>query len=72
MSREESAEIPSVVSEVLPNATYRVKIESDQDIVVTCDAMGPIASLPLLPGDMVLVEVQPYDLSRGRILLRLT
>lgn len=72
MSKEESLQLPGVVSEILPNATYRVRLEGDHDIVAILAISGPNATLEPARGDMVLVEIKPYDLSRGRIILRLT
>ncbi len=71
MSKEQSVELPGVVSDVLPNATYRIKLDGDQEILAVFGTPGPEAIPRLACGDAVLVEVKPYDLSRGRIILRL-
>ena len=57
MAKEELLEFPGVVTELLPNATFRVKLENEHEIIV-------------LAGDKVLVEMTPYDLTKGRITYR--
>lgn len=71
MPKEQLVELPGVVSDVLPNATYRIKLDGGQDIVAVVGTAGQEAIPRLACGDAVLVEVKPYDLSRGRIILRL-
>ncbi|HYP05753.1 MAG TPA: translation initiation factor IF-1 [Bryobacteraceae bacterium] len=53
--------------ELLPSATYRVKLENEQ--VVTAHTAGPVTTnfVRLRPGDRVEVEISPYDRTRGRI-----
>lgn len=67
MAKDELLELPGVVSEALPNAMYRVKLDNNREIVAVLgeNAHGPVPS-PMV-GDKVLVEVKPYDLTKGRI-----
>lgn len=67
MAKDEVLELPGVVIELLPNAMYRVKLDNNREIVAVLgeNLHGPVPS-PMV-GDMVLVEVKPYDLTRGRI-----
>ena len=60
-----------VVTEALPNATFRVKF-NDEDKVILCTLSGKmrIYRIRVLPGDMVKVEMTPYDETRGRIVYR--
>jgi translation initiation factor IF-1 len=67
MARDELLELSGVVSEALPNAMYRVKLDNRREIVaVLAESVHGPARLPTV-GDKVLVEVKPYDLTRGRI-----
>jgi len=62
-------EVSARVIETLPNALYRVELENEGRAQVIAHVSGA-ALLRLLPGDSVLVELMPYDTSRGRILRR--
>ena len=70
MAKEEMLEFPGVVTELLPNATFRVKLENEHEI--TCHVSGKIRMnyIRILPGDKVTVEMSPYDLTKGRIVYR--
>ena len=59
-----------VVTETLPNTTFRVELENGH--VVTAHISGKMRKhfIRILPGDKVLVELSPYDLTRGRIVYR--
>ena len=67
MAKDELLELPGVVSEALPNAMYRVKLDNNREIVAVLgeNAHGPVPSPT--GGDKVLVEVNPFDLTKGRI-----
>ena len=71
MAKEELLELPGVVSELLPNATFRVKLESGEHEIISHTA-GKMRKnrIRVLAGDKVLVEMTPYDLSKGRITYR--
>jgi translation initiation factor IF-1 len=58
------------VVEGLPNALYRVELADEGRSVVTAHVAGSAGLLRLLPGDTVLVEIMPYDTTRGRIVGR--
>ena len=70
MAKEELLEFPGTVSEVLPNATFRVKLENDHEIIA--DTAGKMRKnrIRVSAGDKVLVEMTPYDLTKGRITFR--
>lgn len=70
MAREELLEFPGTVSEVLPNATFRVKLENDQEIIAHTGGEMHRNRIRLSTGDKVLVEMTPYDLTKGRITFR--
>jgi len=59
------------VLEALPNATFRVKLENGHEILAHISGRMRVNYIKLLPGDKVLVEMSPYDLTKGRIVRRL-
>ena len=72
MAKEELLEFPGTVSELLPNATFRVKLET-QDHEILAYTAGKMRKnrIRVLAGDKVLVEMTPYDLTKGRITYRI-
>jgi translation initiation factor IF-1 len=71
MAKQEAIEVMATVLETLPNATFRVALEETQHPVLS-HVSGKMRKhfIRILPGDRVLVELSPYDLSRGRITYR--
>ena len=71
MSKEEAIEVTATVVETLPNAMFRVELDDNQHQVLA-HISGKMRKnfIRILPGDRVLVELSPYDLSRGRITYR--
>lgn len=59
-----------VVSEVLPSATFRVALENGHNVLATLAGKMRRHHIRVLGGDRVVVEMSPYDLSRGRITFR--
>ncbi|ELR04227.1 hypothetical protein GMDG_09003, partial [Pseudogymnoascus destructans 20631-21] len=71
MAKEELLEFPGVVSELLPNATFRVLLEgNDHEIIAHTAGKMRKNRIRVLAGDKVLVEMTPYDLTKGRITYR--
>ena len=71
MSKEELLEFPGMVTELLPNAMFRVKLdEGDHEIVAHTAGKMRKNRIRVLAGDKVLVEMTPYDLTKGRITYR--
>lgn len=70
MAKEELIEFRGVVKEVLPNATFRVILENDHEIVAHSAGRVRKNRIRILVGDEVTVEMTPYDLSKGRITYR--
>ncbi len=64
-------EFNGVVTELLPNATFRVKLENNHEILAHSSGKLRKNRIRVLTGDKVLVEVTPYDLTKGRITFRL-
>lgn len=59
------------VLEALPNATFQVKLENGHEILAHISGRMRVHYIKLLPGDKVMVEMSPYDLTKGRIVRRL-
>jgi translation initiation factor IF-1 len=63
-------EVEGVVLETLPNATFKVELENKHQILAHISGRLRQNYIRILPGDKVLVEISPYDLSRGRVIYR--
>jgi translation initiation factor IF-1 len=70
MAKQDAIELEGTVVEVLPNATFRVEIENGHMVLATLGGKMRQHRIRVLAGDLVKVEVSPYDLSRGRITYR--
>ena len=70
MAKEELIEFTGVVSELLPNAMFRVKLDNDHTILAHTSGKMRKNRIRVLAGDRVTVEMTPYDLSKGRITFR--
>ena len=70
MSKEEPIEVEGVVVEPLPNAQFRVKLENEHEIIAHTAGRMRKNRIRVLAGDKVLVEMTPYDLTKGRITYR--
>jgi translation initiation factor IF-1 len=66
----EPLEVEGTVREALPNALFRVELQSGRSASVTAHVAGESSLLRLRPGDPVVVEIAPYDAGRGRIVRR--
>lgn len=70
MSKEDVIEMQGTVLESLPNATFKVKLESGHEIMAHISGKLRMNFIRILPGDKVTIELSPYDLSKGRITWR--
>jgi translation initiation factor IF-1 len=70
MSKKEAIEVEGTVVEALPNATFRVELANGHKVLAHISGKIRVHYIRVLPGDKVLVELSPYDLSRGRITYR--
>ena len=70
MAKEDVLEFPGVVTELLPNATFRVKLENDHEIIAHTAGKLRKNHIRVLAGDKVLCEMTPYDLTKGRLVYR--
>ncbi len=58
------------VTDALPNAMFRVELENGHKVLAHVSGKMRMHYIRILPGDTVIVEMSPYDLNRGRIVLR--
>ncbi len=70
MAKEDAIEFPGVVTERLPNAMFRVKLDNDHEILAHTAGKMRKHRIRVLAGDRVTVELTPYDLTKGRITFR--
>ncbi|MFN0057436.1 MAG: translation initiation factor IF-1 [Planctomycetota bacterium] len=70
MAKEESIEVQAVVSEALPNALFRCKLESGHVVLAHISGKMRKNYIRILPGDSVTIHLSPYDLTKGRIVYR--
>ena len=70
MAKEGVIEFEGVVSELLPNAMFRVTLENDHQILAHTSGKMRKNRIRVLLGDRVNVEMTPYDLTKGRITFR--
>ncbi len=70
MAKEEVLEFQGVVTELLPNAMFRVKLENDHEVLAHTAGKMRKNRIRVLAGDRVSVEITPYDLTKGRITFR--
>lgn len=70
MSKEDAIEVIASVVEPLPNAMFKVELENKHQVLAHISGKMRKNFIKILPGDKVLVELSPYDLTRGRIVYR--
>ncbi|MFA6587669.1 MAG: translation initiation factor IF-1 [Patescibacteria group bacterium] len=63
-------EVEGIVEELLPSATFRVKLNNDHLILAHLSGRMRMHKIKILPGDTVILEMTPYDLNKGRITFR--
>ena len=70
MSKEDAIEVMATVVETLPNAMFKVKLETNHEVLAHVSGRMRKNFIRILPGDRVAVELSPYDLNRGRMVYR--
>ena len=70
MAKEEIIEMAGTVMELLPNATFRVQLKNEHEIIAHTAGKMRKNRIRVLAGDKVSVEMTPYDLTKGRITYR--
>lgn len=70
MAKEEAIEVEGVVKEALPNTMFRVELQNK--LIVLAHLSGKMRKhfIRIVPGDIVKIELSPYDLTKGRIIFR--
>jgi translation initiation factor IF-1 len=70
MEKEKAIELEGIVLEPLPNAMFKVKLDSGHEVLAHISGKMRKFYIRILPGDKVKVEMSPYDLTKGRITYR--
>jgi len=68
--KKDAIRLQAKVTEALPNAMFKVELENGHKILAHVSGKMRMHFIRILPGDTVTVEMSPYDLNRGRIVLR--
>ena len=70
MSKEGNLKLEGVVKELLPNTMFRVELENVHVVLAHISGKMRMNFIRILPGDKVMLEMSPYDLTKGRITYR--
>ena len=70
MAKEDTIQMQGEILEMLPNATFRVKLENGHVVLGHISGKMRMHYIKILPGDKVKLEMSPYDLTKGRITYR--
>lgn len=70
MTKKDAIRLQATVTEALPNAMFRVELENGHKVLAHVSGKMRMHFIRILPGDRVTIEMSPYDLNRGRIILR--
>lgn len=70
MSKQDAIKVDGVITDTLPNASFRVKLDNGHEILAHISGKMRMHYIKILVGDKVTVELSPYDLSKGRITYR--
>lgn len=70
MAKQESIKVDGIITETLPNAHFKVKLENGHGILAHISGKMRMHFIKILVGDKVAIELSPYDLNKGRITYR--
>ena len=70
MSKSDYVEAEGIVTEAMPNTTFKVKLDNGYEITAHISGKLRMNYIKILPGDKVSLELSPYDLTKGRIIWR--
>ena len=70
MAKKDAIRLEAKVVDALPNAMFKVELENGHQILAHVSGKMRMHFIRILPGDKVTIEMSPYDLTRGRIVLR--
>jgi translation initiation factor IF-1 len=71
MAKKDTIKLEGIIIETLPSTMFRVKLDNGHEVLAHISGRMRVHYIRLLPGDRVLVEMSPYDLSKGRITQRM-
>ena len=70
MNKSDYVEAEGIVLEAMPNRTFKVKLDNGYEITAHISGKLRMNYIKILPGDKVILEISPYDLTKGRIIWR--
>jgi translation initiation factor IF-1 len=70
MAKQGPIKMDGIITDTLPNAMFKVKLENDHEILAHVSGKMRMNFIKILVGDKVTVELSPYDLTKGRITYR--
>ena len=70
MAKEELIEMQGAVTEILPDARYRVKLNNGHELIAYTGGKMRKHKIRILAGDKITIEMSPYDMDKGRIIFR--
>ena len=70
MAKDENLQVEGKVLETLPNAMFKVELPNGHNVLAHVSGKMRMHFIKILPGDTVMIELSPYDLTRGRIIYR--
>ena len=70
MSKQDAIKVDGVITEILPNTAFKVKLENGHEVLAHISGKMRMNYIRILQGDKVTVELSPYDLTKGRITYR--
>lgn len=70
MSKQDAIKIDGTITDTLPNASFKVKLDNGHEILAHISGKMRMNYIKILVGDKVTVELSPYDLTKGRITYR--
>jgi len=70
LAKQDSIKVDGVIMEILPNTTFKVKLENGHEVLAHISGKMRMNFIRILQGDKVSVELYPYDLTKGRITYR--
>jgi len=70
MAKEDTIKVEGVVDELLPNMNFRVTLQNGAKVIAHLCGKMRMKNIRVLVGDVVTVEMSPYDLSKARIIFR--
>ncbi len=71
MAKKDTIKLEGVVVETLPSTTFKVELDNGHEVLAHISGKMRVHYIRLLPGDRVILEMSPYDLTKGRITQRL-